>query len=137
MSGPYQVTGRHPKITIEDDNGKLDFAELFRSLSNPAFTPASIQVMTTAAASITATAAATPIAMGITFFPAKVIIIHNSLDNPVNVTINEVDAFRIAKGSEVIDLSAARLTIGPTARSGVYKTGSTPTAGELSITVMG
>jgi len=130
-------TQKHPRMTIMDENGKVYLADLVNQALNPQPTMAAFQVVTAAASTITATTNATAIYMGVSVFPAKIILIHNSLDQAVVITVNGQDFVRCAKASEVIDLSPAKLAISAGVTIGVYKQGTTPASGEISITLLG
>lgn len=128
---------KHPRITIEDEDGKLRLADLFLSLTNPVLPPMSMQ----AVARISAAAITTSYAPLVTISnPVRIIQVFNSLGSSSDVTLGVqfggsgpiVDKWRLEGDGFTLDMQAGRSMLPPTTIIHIKYT-TQPSSGSLRV----
>lgn len=94
--------------------------------------------MTLSGTAISTTTAASSVTVGTTIANrnVKALIINNSCNQPISICFGQTEVLRMGQNSFVLDLSAGYMVIESNTVISAFKTGSTPTTGELSITAI-
>lgn len=131
---------KHPRITIEDEDGKLRLIDLFQTITNPSLPVVSAQAVSRIAFGSITTSYTQLLTL---FYQANILQVINSLGSASDITIGVqiggsgpvIDKWRLEGESFTLDLKAGKILLPP---STVFyiKYNVAPSTGSLRVSVL-
>ena len=133
-------TQKHPRVTVGDENGKVYFEDLFRTITAPLMPPMSGQAVARVAAASVATTYSQVMTVN---FPVSIIQVFNSFGASTDVTLGLqyggfgpiTDKWRLEGDGFTLDLRSGLVLLPPTTIIYIKYT-TQPSSGSLRITLI-